>query len=357
MAEWRLRHNLWRIGTILLAPRGEQAYRGSHEFHDRHLSHSGSAAIVGLRAAADATTFLFGFSLAIGLVLVPAGAGESPTWQTGQCSRRHSSVLLFSPRATNQMSLTTLAFYNVAAAAVAGSGSAGALISPAAAVAFGIVGPSASQSHFTGSPAPRDGQYFSVIRRAQGRVYSRLSVLGPVSAAPFSALTPGSAAVGCEIIRLREHLSTVSILARVLTEALEALAGGSSAAAVATANLMRAHGAPRTASAACRVARDLGGATETPRSVVSCREVSHGSRPIDLLHETGSSAAGLRPTVRRPLPEHDDIRRVGGHGAAASVFVARSLCWMGLSVLLPAARRRDLLHALVGKGVPARWPA
>ena len=89
--------------------------------------------------------------------------------------------LFFFSHQQNQMSYDTQQFYNGAAAAVAGLGSAALfffrfclpLLPP------GIAGPSASHlSPFTGSPAPPlDGHNSPVIGGpGEGRVYSRLSV-------------------------------------------------------------------------------------------------------------------------------------------------------------------------------------
>ena len=66
----------------------------------------------------------------------------------------------------------------------------------------------------------------------EGRVYSRLAVL-PDSAAPLQrSQLLAALAVGCEIIRLRNICRRLD-LGPVLDEALKALAGGNSAAAVA----------------------------------------------------------------------------------------------------------------------------
>jgi uncharacterized membrane protein YccC len=148
------------IGTILFASRGDQAYPAAMSFTIGTFLTAALAAIIGFALLPTLTTFA-GFSLAIGLVLVPAGAGMAQSWQTPMFTAI-AAFFCFLLAPTNQMSYDTVQFYNAAAAAVAGLGSA-ALVSPAAAVASGIAGSSAPQSHFTGSPAPRDGQDFPDI--------------------------------------------------------------------------------------------------------------------------------------------------------------------------------------------------
>ena len=85
------------IGTILLAPRGDQAYPAAMSFTIGTFLTAALAAIIGFAVLPTLTTFV-GFSLAIGLVLVPAGAGVGPVVADANVYR-HSSVLLFSPRA------------------------------------------------------------------------------------------------------------------------------------------------------------------------------------------------------------------------------------------------------------------
>ena len=218
------------IGTILLAPRGEQAYPAAMSFTIGTFLTAALAAIVGFALLPTLTTFV-GFSLAIGLVLVPAGAGVAQSWQTPMFTAI-AAFFCFLLAPTNQMSYDTLQFYNAAAAAVAGLGSA--------ALSFRLLPllPPASRARRLLSLTLRDlrrlatGKIPQTSEGWEGRVYSRLSVL-PVSAAPLQRSELLAAlAVGCEIIRLRNICQRLD-LGSGLDEALEALAGGSSAAAVA----------------------------------------------------------------------------------------------------------------------------
>ena len=110
------------IGVILFAPRADQAYatamglwwapalppllRGDHRF----------AVLPNLETFAA-------FSLAIGLVLVPAGAGMAQPWQTAMFTAMAANfVPLLAP--ANPMSYDTVQFYNAAVAIVVRRGAA-----------------------------------------------------------------------------------------------------------------------------------------------------------------------------------------------------------------------------------------
>jgi uncharacterized membrane protein YccC len=69
------------IGTILFAPRGDQAYPAAKSFTIGIFLTAALAAIIGFALLPAVTTFV-AFSLAIGLVLVPDGAGMAQSWQT-----------------------------------------------------------------------------------------------------------------------------------------------------------------------------------------------------------------------------------------------------------------------------------
>jgi uncharacterized membrane protein YccC len=218
------------IGTILFASRGDQAYPAAMSFTLGIFLTAALAAIIGFALLPRLTTFA-AFSLAIGLVLVPAGAGVAQSWQTPMFTAT-AAFFCFLLAPTNEMSYDTLQFYNAAAATVAGSSSA--------ALAFLLLPllPPASRARRLLSLTLRDLRRLATgkIPRAsvgwEGRVYSRLSVL-PDSAAPLQRSELLAAlSVGCEIIRLRNICRRLD-LGSGLDEALEALAGGNSAAAVA----------------------------------------------------------------------------------------------------------------------------
>jgi uncharacterized membrane protein YccC len=218
------------IGTILFAPRGDQAYLGAMSFTIGTFLTAALAAIIGFALLPTLTTFV-GFSLAIGLVLVPAGAGAAQSWQTPMFTAI-AAFFCFLLAPTNQMSYDTGHFYNASAAAVAGLGSA--------ALSFRLLPllPPASRARRLLSLTLRDLRRLAtgkIPRGSEGwedRVYSRLSVL-PDAAAPLQrSQIVAALSVGCEIIRLRNICRRLD-LGSGLDEALGALAGGSSAAAVA----------------------------------------------------------------------------------------------------------------------------
>jgi uncharacterized membrane protein YccC len=218
------------IGTILLGPRGEQAYPAAMSFTIGTFLTAALAAIVGFALLPTLTSFA-GFSLALGLVLVPAGAGVAQSWRTPMFTAI-AAFFSFLLAPTNQMSYNTQQFYNASAAAIAGLGSA--------ALSFRVLPlwPPASRARRLLSLTLRDlrrlatGKIPQTSEGWEGRLYSRLSVL-PDSAAPLQrSQLLAALSVGCEIIRLRNICHRLD-LGSGLDEALKALAGGSSAAAVA----------------------------------------------------------------------------------------------------------------------------
>lgn len=219
------------IGTILFASRGDQAYPATMSFTVGTFITAALAAIIGFAVLPTLTTFA-GFSLAIGLVLVPAGAGMAQSWRTPMFTAI-AAFFCFLLAPTNQMSYDTVQFYNAAAAAVAGLGSA--------ALSYRLLPllPPASRARRLLSLTLRDLRRLATSKKIrqssegwEGRVYSRLSVL-PGAAEPLQrSQLLAALAVGCEIIRLRNICRRLD-LGSGLDEALAALAGGNSAAAVA----------------------------------------------------------------------------------------------------------------------------
>jgi uncharacterized membrane protein YccC len=218
------------IGTILFAPRGDQAYPAAMSFTIGIFLTAALAAIIGFALLPAVTTFV-AFSLAIGLVLVPAGAGVAQSWQPPMFTAI-AAFFCFLLAPTNQMGYDTQQFYNAAAAAVAGLGSA--------VLSFRLLPllPPASRARRLLSSTLRDlrrlatGKIPQASDRWEGRVYSRLSVL-PDSAAPLQrSQLLAALLVGYEIMRLRDICHRLD-LGPGLDEALEALARGSSATAAA----------------------------------------------------------------------------------------------------------------------------
>ena len=217
------------IGVILLAPRADQAYAAAMSLMVGTGLTAAFAAIIGFAVLPNTETFA-AFSLAIGLVLVPAGAGVAQPWQTPMFTAI-AAFFTFLLAPTNQMSYDTQQFYNSALAAVAGLG--------AAALSFRLMPPL--------SPMLRARRLLALtlrdLRRLatgwiplsadgwEGRVYSRLSVL-PDPAEPLQRSELVAAlSVGIEIIRLRRICRRFD-LGSHLDAALETMARGDSATTI-----------------------------------------------------------------------------------------------------------------------------
>jgi Fusaric acid resistance protein family len=170
------------IGVILFAPRADQADATALSFMVGTAIAAVSAAIIKFAVLPNLETFA-AFSLAIGLWLVPAGAGIAQPWHTvvfTYMTAYFSSLLA----PANQGSYDTVQFYNNALAIVAGTG--------AAALSFRLMPPL--------SPAFRTRRLMALtlcdLRRLatapiartpddwEGHVYGRLSVF-PDEAQPL----------------------------------------------------------------------------------------------------------------------------------------------------------------------------
>ena len=214
------------IGVILFAPRADQAYAAAMSFMVGIGLTAAFAAIIAFAVLPNLETFT-AFSLAIGLVLVPAGAGVAQPWQTPMFTAM-AAFFCFLLAPTNQMSYDTQQFYNAALATVAGVG--------AAALSFRLLPPL--------SPMLRARRLLALTLRdlrrlATGsiprspdaweeRVYSRLSVL-PDAAEPLQrSQLVAALSVGAEIIRLRPICRRLD-LGSHLDAALAAMARGDSA--------------------------------------------------------------------------------------------------------------------------------
>jgi uncharacterized membrane protein YccC len=230
------------IGVLLFAPRADQAYAIATSFMIGNVLGAVFAAIIAFAVLPGVETFE-GFSLAMGLYLVPAGALMAQPWQTAVFTAMAVNfVPLLAP--ANQMSYDTVQFYNGALAIIAGSG--------AAAVSFRLLPPL--------SPAFRTRRLLALILRdlrrlAAGpidltpgdwvdRIYGRLAAL-PDAAEPFQRSQFLTAlGVGTEIIQLRRLASSLG-LGSDLDTALDALARGNSAIAASQLSLLDARLAAR----------------------------------------------------------------------------------------------------------------
>jgi uncharacterized membrane protein YccC len=189
------------VGVILLAPRADQAYAAAMSFMVGTGLSAALAAIIAFAVLPNLETFA-AFSIAIGLVLVPAGAGMAQPWQTVVFMALAANfVPLLAP--ANQMSYDTEHFYNAALAIVAGLA--------AATLSFRLIPPP--------SPAFRTRRLLALtlrdLRRLatdtiprtpddwEGRVYGRFSAL-PDQAQPLQrSQLLAALSVGTEIIQLR----------------------------------------------------------------------------------------------------------------------------------------------------------
>jgi uncharacterized membrane protein YccC len=221
------------IAVIVFSPKADQAYTITMSFMMGTGVATALAAIIKFAVLPGLTTFA-GFTLAIGLVLVPTGT-FMVQWQAPMFT---AMIVTFVPllAPANQMNYDTLQFYNGALAIVTGVG--------AAALAFRLL-PQLSPAlrsrrllaltlrdlrRLTRGPIPRTTNDW------EGRVYSCLSAL-PEQAEPLQrAQLLAALSVGTEIIRLRRVARRFELHAE-LDAALDALARGDSS--VATERLAR----------------------------------------------------------------------------------------------------------------------
>jgi uncharacterized membrane protein YccC len=221
------------IAVILFALRADQAYTAVMGYMAGTVLAAVCAAIIKFAVLPGLATFA-GFSIALGLCLVPAGVLMAQPWQTGMFSAMtFIFVTLLAP--ANQMSYDPGQFYNTALATIAGVG--------AGALSFRLLPPL--------SPAFRTPRLLALtlhdLRRLatgamtrtsdawEGRVYGRLWAL-PQALPLQRAQLLAALSAGSEIIRLRRITPRLG-LGSELDPALAALAHGNSA--LATARLAR----------------------------------------------------------------------------------------------------------------------
>src|SRR5262245_25830016 len=218
------------IVVTLLAPRADEAYAVALGFSVGVGLGTVGAAIIGFAALPTVETFL-GFSIMIGLYLIPVSAGVAQPWQTAIfIGMTYNFIPLLAP--ANQMTYDTVQFYNSALAI--GTGSA------AGALSFRLLAPL--------SPAFRTRRLLAVTLRDlrlagtdparwaradwEGRMLSRIAAL-PDAADPLQRSQIMTAlSVGSEVINLRRIAPQLGLGAE-LDAALAALAQGHSAAATA----------------------------------------------------------------------------------------------------------------------------
>jgi uncharacterized membrane protein YccC len=218
------------ISVIIFAPKADAAYAVARSFMVGVGLAAVCAAIVAFAGLPNVETFA-GFSVVVGLFLVPAGALMAQSWQpTMFAALAGNFVPLLAP--ANQTSYDTVQFYNAALAIVLGCG--------AAALSFPLLPPlsPAQQSERLLALTLRDLRRLATAAAQQppddwkNRVYSRLAAL-PDHAEPLQrAQLLAALSVGTEIIHLRRIAPQLSLVSE-LDSALEALAQGNSVAATA----------------------------------------------------------------------------------------------------------------------------
>jgi uncharacterized membrane protein YccC len=218
------------IGVILFAPRADEAYATTMRFMVGVGTAAVCAAIIAFAALPNVESFA-GFSLVIGLFLVPAGAMMAQPWQTAAfVGMAANFVPLLAP--ANPMSYDTVQFYNAAVAIVAGAG--------VAALSFRLLPPL--------SPALRTERLLAFtlrdLRRLatdlhldarddwQDRMYSRFAAVPDTAGPMLRAQLVAALSLGTAILHLRRMAPQLGVGAE-LDLALAAFAQGNSAAASA----------------------------------------------------------------------------------------------------------------------------
>jgi uncharacterized membrane protein YccC len=217
------------IAVILFSPRADQAYASTMSFMVGTGLTAAFAAIVKFAVLPDVQTFA-GFGLALGVVLVPAGALMAQPWQTAMFAAMAANfVPLLAPE--NQTSYDTQQFYNAAIAIMVGVG-AGALsfrllppLSPALRTRRLLALTLRDLRRLTRGEIPRTATDW------KGRMYGRLSAL-PEQVEPFQrAQLLAALSTGIEIIGLRRIADRFDLQVE-LDAALDAVARGDSVGAI-----------------------------------------------------------------------------------------------------------------------------
>ncbi|MGA7264462.1 MAG: FUSC family protein [Stellaceae bacterium] len=223
------------IVVILLSPRADQAYAAAVGFIVGIGMANVFAAIITFAVLPNTETFA-AFSLAIGLVMVPAGALIAQPWQTQMFTALAAFGFLSLVAPANPMKYDQQEFYNSALAIVAGA-SAGALsfrllppLSPAFRTRRLLALTLRDLRRLATGPIPRTPDDW------EGRVYGRLSVL-PDAAEPLQrSLLTAALSMGTDIIQLR-RIGRRMDLGSELDAALDAVSQGD--CGIATARLAR----------------------------------------------------------------------------------------------------------------------
>jgi len=211
------------IAVILFAPRADQAYDTVVRFTIGNIFAALFAAIVLFALLPGVSTFV-GFSLVMGLYLIPVGALAAQSWQTAIFTPMAANfVPLVAP--ANVMSYDTAKFSNGALAIIAGT--------TCAAISFRLLPPPspAFRTHRLLALSLRDLRRLAAGARWQkrddweDRIYGRVEAL-PDTAEPLQrARLVAALAAGAEILRLRRLMHRLE-LSWGIDEPLRALALG-----------------------------------------------------------------------------------------------------------------------------------
>jgi uncharacterized membrane protein YccC len=218
------------ISVIIFAPKADVAYAVAMSFMVGVGLAAVCAAIVAFAGLPNIETFA-GFSIVMGLFLVPLGALMAQPWQaTMFAAVAGNFVPLLAP--ANLTSYDTVQFYNAALAIVLGCG--------AAALSFRLLPPlsPAKQSERLLALTLRDLRRLATaaVQRPpddwENRIYSRLAALPDQAESLRRAQLLTALSVGTGIIHLRRIAPQLGLVSE-LDLALEALAQGNSVAATA----------------------------------------------------------------------------------------------------------------------------
>src|ERR1700688_237320 len=218
------------ISVIIFAPKADVAYAVAMSFTVGVGLAAVCAAIVAFAGLPNVETFA-GFSIVMGLFLVPLGALMAQSWQATMFAALAGNFMpLLAP--ANQTSYDTVQFYNAALAIVLGCG--------AAALSFRLLPPlsPAKQSERLLALTLRDLRRLATaaVQRppddGETRIYSRLSALPDQAESLQRAQLLTALSVGTGIIHLRRIAPQLGLVSE-LDLALEALAQGNSVAATA----------------------------------------------------------------------------------------------------------------------------
>jgi uncharacterized membrane protein YccC len=217
------------ISVILFSPSADQAYSSAMSFLLGVGLTVVFAAIIEFAVLPRMETFV-GLSLAIGLVLAPAGALMAQPWQTPMFAAITANFIpLLGP--ANQMNYDTQQFYNAASAIVLGLGVAALAfrllppLSPALRTRRLLVLTLRDLRRMITGPVPRTTTCW------EGPIYSRLAAL-PEQAEPLQrAQLLAALSVGSQIIRLRRIARRFDLDAE-LDSALDGPARGDASVAI-----------------------------------------------------------------------------------------------------------------------------